>query len=132
PNGRLWLAYEGLKLRLLRPLPGMTVPPPGPNIARIAYYGNANANLFGVRGSNLIGMWQIDAAGSATIRIVRPIGKWRYGSPEDVDVDFYLPQPPTSLADLEFRPTDERGLTLPFEDEDEEGTDGTGESDARG
>jgi hypothetical protein len=131
PNARLWLAREGLKLRLLRPLPGMTTPPPGPNLARIAYYSNHDTNLFGVRASDLIALWQVDNE-ATTIRIVRPIGKWRYGAHEKVDVDFYLPQPPTSLADLEFRPTDDLGLTLPFEDEDEEGKDGTGEPDPSG
>jgi len=109
----------------------MTTPPPGPNLARIAYYSNHNANLFGVRASDLTALWQVDNE-ATTIRIVRPIGKWRYGAHENVDVDFYLPRPPTSLADLEFRPTDDLGLTLPFEDEDEEGKNGTGEPDPSG
>jgi hypothetical protein len=104
PNARLWLAREGLKMRLLRPLvPGMATPPPGPNLARIAYYSNVDASLFGVRASDLIALWQV-VDDASVIRIVRPVGRWRYGSHEKVDVDFYLPQAPTSLADLEFRP----------------------------
>jgi hypothetical protein len=80
-----------------------------------------------VSGSDLIGLWDIDDTGEATIRIIRPIGHWRYGANEKVDIDFQLPKLPRSLSELEFRPSDDLGLTLPFESEDEEGEEGTGD-----
>jgi hypothetical protein len=126
PNAALWLTRDALRLRLLRPLPGMEVPPPGPNHTRIAYYSNQHVSILGVSGSDLIGLWDIDGAGEATIRIVRPIGRWRYGANSKVDIDFQLPRLPQSLRELEFRPTDDLGLPLPFENEDEEGEEGTG------
>lgn len=127
-NARLWLANQGLRIRVLRPLGEAVTPPPGSNRTRIAYYSNAHRSLLGIGGSNLLALWTVGDSGESSIRIVRPIGKWRYGSNEKVDVDFYLPQAPTSLGDLEFRPTDDLGLRLPFEDEDEKGQRGSDES----
>lgn len=132
PNAALWLTRDALRLRLLRPLPGMEIPPPGPNATRIAYYSNQHVSLLGVAGSDLIGLWSVDDSGDATIRVIRPTGRWRYGAHARVDIDFLLPQPPRSLSDLEFRPTDDMDLPLPFENEDEEGEEGTGGSDRPG
>jgi hypothetical protein len=129
PNARLWLTQDALKLRVLRPLPGLDVPPPGPNPARIAYYSNQHTTLFGVAGSDLISLWDVTTTGDVMIRIIRPRGKWKYGATAKVDFDFFLPRPPVSIADLEFRPNDDMDLPLPFESEDEEGEEGTHDSD---
>ncbi len=128
-NTRLWLVRDALKLRLLRPLPGRNVPPPGPNHARIAYYSNHHTNLLGVAGSELIALWDIEPkTGEANIRVVRTYVAWAFGGKTKVDIDFTLPHPPARLSDLEFRPTDDLDLTLPEEDEGEEGgnADSTG------
>lgn len=119
-NGRLWLSHQGLRLRLLRPLPNAAAPPPGRNPSRVAFYTNTHATLFGVSGSNLIGLWDIDDAGDAQIRVIRPMGRWRYGNHEKVDIDFPLLKA-TSLSELEFQPRDDLGIELPYETEEERG-----------
>lgn len=129
PNARLWLTRGTLNLRLLRPMPDAQAPPPGPNGARVAYYSNAHASLFGVAGSDLIALWDVPRNGDALIRIVRPRGAWRAGSMEKVDFDFYLPRPPSSIADLEFIPEDELNLPLPFEADEQDGEEGVDDSD---
>ena len=126
-NTRLWLEHGTLSMRLLRPLPGGNVPHPGYNPSRIAYYGNDRTNLFGVAGSDLIAIWDvIYNTHEALIRIIRPTGAWKYGQKARVDLDTMLPVPPTSLTELEFRPSDDLGLKLPM---DEEGENGEGEID---
>jgi hypothetical protein len=128
PNLQVLLRNEVLELRLLRPV-GKDVPPPGPNPARQAYYTNVHDNLLGIRGSRLLGLWSIDpASGEVSIRVVRPIGTWKWRANAKLDIDFVLPRGINTLENLEFIPTEdlEQGF-LPFEaDEDEQ----EGEGDA--
>lgn len=131
PNASLWLTRDALSLRFMRPLPGSEVPPPGPNGARIAYYSNRHATLFGVGGSDLIALWDVDQSGEGAVRVVRTVGRWKYGAKAKLDIDFYIPALPDSLNDTEFHPTDEDDdqLGLWFPRVDDEGEEGTGESD---
>jgi len=128
PNLQVLLRNEVLGLRLLRPI-GKDVPPPGPNPARQAYYTNIHDNLLGIRGSRLLGLWSIDpASGEVSIRVVRPIGTWKWRASAKLDIDFVLPRGVDTLENLEFIPTEdlEQGF-LPFEaDEDEQ--DGEGDA----
>lgn len=126
PNLQVLLYHEQIELRLLRPL-GRDVPPPGPNPARQAYYTNIHDNLLGVRGSRLLGLWAIDSGTEeVSVRIVRPKGHWRFNSTAKLDIDFVLPRGVDTLAGLEFVPTDDLEVELPFE---EEGEDQDGEGD---
>ncbi|HUZ10087.1 MAG TPA: hypothetical protein VMU76_07965 [Acidimicrobiales bacterium] len=126
PNLQVLLHNEVLELRLLRPV-GQEVPPPGPNPARQAYYTNIHDNLLGIRGSRLLGLWAIDQkTGEVSIRVVRPIGTWKWRANAKLDIDFVLPRGVDTLESLEFIPTEdlEQGF-LPFEaDEDEQGGGG--------
>ena len=126
PNLQVLLHNEVLELRLLRPV-GKDVPPPGPNPARQAYYTNVHDNLLGIRGSRLLGLWSIDPeSGEVSIRVVRPIGTWKWRANAKLDIDFVLPRGVDTLENLEFIPTEdlEQGF-LPFEaDEDEQDGEG--------
>lgn len=126
PNLQVLLHNEIIELRLLRPL-GQDVPPPGPNPARQAYYTNVHDNLLGIRGSRLLGLWSIDpTTDEVSIRIVRPIGTWRWRANAKLDIDFVLPRGVDTLENLEFVPTEdlEQGF-LPFEaDEDDQEGEG--------
>lgn len=126
PNLQVLLRNEVLELRLLRPV-GKDVPPPGPNPARQAYYTNVHDNLLGIRGSRLLGLWSIDPeSGEVSIRVVRPIGTWKWRANAKLDIDFVLPRGVDTLENLEFIPTEdlEQGF-LPFEaDEDEQDGEG--------
>jgi len=123
------LCNDVLELRLLRPV-GKDVPPPGPNPARQAHYTNVHDNLLGIRGSRLLGPWSIDpASGEVSIRVVRPIGTWKWRANAKLGIDFVPPRGVDTLENIEFIPTEdlEQGF-LPFEaDEDEQ----EGERDAR-
>lgn len=115
-NTKLTIVQGTLSLRLLRPDPGGEIPHPGNNQKRIEYYRNNDLNLLGVAGSSLLGMWEIDEkAHKVGIRIVRPVGAWKYGKHARVDVDFYLPTSSETLASLEFRPEEDNELMLPSE-----------------
>lgn len=117
-------AHSTMSLRVLRAVPFGEVPPPGRNLARVAYYRNDAVNLFGVRGSDLVGTWWVDQDdGEVRVRIVRPRGRWRYGAESKVDVDFMLPRHPDDLSRLEFLPDDEN-LSFDFPDDDEREGDG--------
>lgn len=128
PNVQVLLRNEALELRLLRPV-GKAVAPPGPNPARRAYYTNVHDNLLGIRGGRLLGLWSIGtASGEVSVRVVRPIGTWKWRANAKVDIDFILPRGVGTLENLEFIPTEDfqQGF-LPFEaDEDEQ----EGEGDA--
>ncbi len=128
PNLQVLLHNDVLEFRLLLPA-GKDVPPPGPNPARQAYYTNIHDNLLGIRGSRLLGLWSIDPASEeVSIRVVRPIGTWKWRANAKLDIDFVLPRGVDTLENLEFVPTEdlEQGF-LPFEvDEDEQ----DGEADA--
>lgn len=124
PNLQIALNHEQITLRLLRPA-GRTVPPPGPNSARRAYYSNTHDNLLGLHGSNLLGLWSMEpTTDEASVRVVRPIGTWRWGQRAKIDIDVRLPRRADDLTQLEFIPTDDRDVALPFEEPDVgEGTD---------
>ena len=123
-SGRIHLANDTLSLRVLHGTPLDTTPAPGKNQARISYYRNPRATLFGVQASNLLAVWTNHPQTSElSIRIVRPIEKWKYGHAPVVDLDFVLPRTSEDFGDWEFVP-DDKGLNLPFifdEDEREEG-----------
>jgi hypothetical protein len=122
PNARLMLIGGQVSLRMLRPDggPGVSTPPPGPNYARRAYYGQGE--LLGVEASQLIGVWFRDEAGALAIRVVRPVSTWRSGSIEKVDIDFMLPSNGAALEALKFEPNDDGiFLDLPFYNKEEEG-----------
>lgn len=125
PNLQVLLRNEALEFRLLRPV-GTDVPPPGPNWARQAYYTNIHDNLLGIRGSRLLGLWLVDPdSGEVVIRVVRPIGTWRWGANAKLDIDFFLPRAVDTLENLEFVPTQSlERVFLPFEADEEQGGDG--------
>lgn len=125
PNSQVSLNRGAMRLRLLRPGVLGTVPPPGPNRARVRYYSNPQLGLFGAEASNLIAVWEVEQGGDAAIRVVRTTGPWGSLGSEQVDIDFLLPRLADNVADLVFEPSDE-GLDLPFgllADEDDEGDD---------
>ncbi|ABW15625.1 hypothetical protein Franean1_6283 [Parafrankia sp. EAN1pec] len=129
PRGNLQLClHQGAaKLRLLRP--GVDdAPPPGPNRARVAYFTNNQANLFGVDGSHFIGLWSRDPeTGEVELRVVRPRGAWDFGRKAKLDLDLILPRQSEDLGRLEFRPDDEDiDLQLPFDDTEEGGNENAG------
>jgi hypothetical protein len=134
PNGELTLSLMAMRLRILRPGPKVVEvfpsPPPGRNRARIYYYRNPNASLYGAAASNLVGIWAFDEeAEEVAIRIVRPVRAWMFGQYEQVDINFWLPRQGANLSIMEFVPSDE-GISLPlFEgleevEEDADGSDG--------
>jgi hypothetical protein len=123
PNLQVLLYHEQIELRLLRPL-GRDVPPPGPNSARQAYYTNIHDNLLGIKGSRLLGLWSIDSeTEEISIRVVRPIGVWKWNSTAKLDIDFLLPRGVDTLESLEFIPQEDLEVELPFEAEDDGGGD---------
>ena len=100
-------AYGSLSLRLLHADSETGVPAPGRNRQRREYWANNDSSIYGVLGSYLLGLWDLDNAGTVSVRIVRPKGLWAYRGVEKVDVDFFLPRATDELAGLEFRPDDE-------------------------
>lgn len=79
--------------------------------------------LWGPEDDRLLLLWRIDPkTGTVTIRVVRPIGDWKWGGRQQTDLDFVLPDTSDDLAGLEFTPSDEDlGLEMPASDEHEEG-----------
>jgi hypothetical protein len=118
-NGRLLLAAaEGTTLRVLHVGPHDTVPAPGCNRARIRYYQQQQLSIptLGLA-SALLGLWSVDDDGLAAFRVVRPIGRWRYGARARVDMDLMLPRTPAGLDELEFVPDDtDLELQVPSEE----------------
>lgn len=86
---------------------------------------NTHDNLLGLHGSNLLGLWSMEpTTDEASVRVVRPIGTWRWGQRAKIDIDVRLPRRADDLTQLEFIPTDDRDVALPFEEPDVgEGTD---------
>lgn len=122
PNLQLVLRHAGmLTLKLLRPFEDQA-PPTGTNRARIAYYTHLHDNLFGVDGSDLIGLWRPDKDGEVSVRVVRTRGPVRFGRSMKCDLDLMLPRAADDLEQLEFRPAEgELEFRLPFEDEQDRG-----------
>jgi hypothetical protein len=124
-SGRILLSNGLMLIRVLHgaPFPGDT-PPPGRNQARVSYYQNPTIDLFGVESSRLLAVWTADESGELSIRIVRPVGSWKFGRNAKTDIDFILPREVEDFTSLEFIPNDD-DFTLPFEfDEDERHEEG--------
>ncbi|MGW3608925.1 hypothetical protein ACWD6N_03400 [Micromonospora sp. NPDC005163] len=118
-NGQLLLRRNLMCAKVLHVAPDNLVPAPGSNRARVAYYRNPPADLFGVETSRLLVMWSVDPkTGEAGFRMVRPTGSWSYGEQHLADVDFDLPRASTDLSSLEFVP-DDNAITLPIDFGDE-------------
>src|SRR5262249_27975076 len=80
---------------------------------------NQQLEGFGVRSRRLLGLWNDDPdTAEVSVRVVRPIGTWKYGGPARVDIDFTLPVADEALKDLQFWPDDVGvEVDLPFEDD---------------
>lgn len=118
-NGRVLLVDPSgmLALRVLHD-PHLQPPAPGHSTARNLYWQQAEPTL--VAAAQLIACWEADLDGVATIRVVRPVGRWRSGGKEKVDLAFYLPRDADGFAGLGFVSSDEAiDITLPI-DEDAE------------
>lgn len=110
------LTASGTSLRLLRAAPGHEAPAPGSNRARRAAYRNEAALTLDPNVSNLLGVWSIVDA-TPVIRVVRPVGAWRHGQTQVVDLDLLLPSRVEDLHELVFETPDEQ-LTLNVGDDD--------------
>ena len=107
-NGALWFTDNRYRLRVLHALNESDVPPPGSNRARRAFYSNppliAMPPLFGKPNDRLLVLWRIDPkTGAVDFRVVRPIGEWKWGTHQAVDLDFMLPQTANELSHLSVR-----------------------------
>ncbi|MGI9016344.1 MAG: hypothetical protein ACR2HR_04430 [Euzebya sp.] len=118
-NGRILLVDPTgmLSLRVLHD-PRLEAPAPGHSRARNLYWQQQEPTL--VPAAQLIACWEADLNGLPTIRVVRPVGRWRYGGKEQVDLAFYLPRDAQGFADLGFVSSDAAiDIMLPI-DEDAE------------
>jgi hypothetical protein len=124
PNSQFSLSSGAMKLRLLRPSYDGGPPAAGTNKARINYFRNPDATLFGAAASNLLGVWYVDpVTAEISILVTRPTGVGDRGINPKVDIAFWLPDSADELESLEFVPEDDE-LTLPIEldpDPEEEG-----------
>lgn len=121
PNCGIQLADPAYRMRLLHQMPRGDAPPPGRNRARQRYYMNKptlDDEMF-PEIQTLLGLWTCYPSGTVSIRVVRPVGLWKFGSREKVDLDFLLPTSATSLEDLEFELADEEEFEVPIEKEAE-------------
>lgn len=126
-NGELWLTDGSYKARVLHALSDTEVPPPGKNRARKAYYWNVplplewQEPLVGPFNDRLLLLWRIgQESHRPAIRVVRPIGNWKWGHREKTDLDFFLPETAADLRGLHFEPNDQ-GLEIDLPEEDEGG-----------
>ncbi len=109
-NGRLMFASPDGTLRLLHGRRG-NVPAPGKNYARLRYYQQQQLEIpFGLS-SALLGIWWTYPDGSVAVRVVRPVGKWKFGAPAKIDLDLLLPRTSEDFEELAFHP-DDTGLEL--------------------
>jgi len=133
PNLQICIAHQLLTLRMLRP-DRLQVPKAGPNAARAAYFSNRHAQLFGIKGSRLIGLWgPNDLTGEMQVRVVRTIGEVHLGLRHTIDIDFWLPRSAEGVDALEFQPIDDdMNVELPFEDEREAAEESGGVADDAG
>ncbi|SIO89862.1 hypothetical protein [Nocardiopsis sp. JB363] len=128
-NGELWMANGEFELRFLHGLSEADVPAPGSNRARAAYYCNPPLPmmpaLFGSEIDKLILLWRLNPLGEPSFRVVRTIGRWKFGGTAKLDVDFPLPQSSEELINMTFTPSDDGiDLNLPNEENDEFGAGG--------
>lgn len=111
-NSAVCLGSGSHTLKLLHQLPGGDTPPPGLNLARKRYFSNTptlSAEML-PEVDNLIGLWSVYSSGEVLIRVVRPIGVWKYGSQSKVDLDFILPPFASDLDNLRFETAEEDDL----------------------
>lgn len=130
-NGELWLARGMTTLRVLHTNSARDVPRAGHNGARRAYY--RNVPLFDVPGqgvldfedcSRLLALWRVTnpATFEISIRVVRTLDEGTPGRRSELDFDLMLPRTADDMTDLEWFPSDDLGIDLPGDDENEEGT----------
>lgn len=121
-NAGIQLALNDLRLRVLHEAPNGDVPPPGYTAARKAWYCNPLLSRGQPRESgNFLGIWSIGEAGAPSIRVVRPVGPWKLGSKEAIDLDFPLPSVAEDLSALSFTPVDDEiEIVLPGTEGDSE------------
>jgi hypothetical protein len=129
--GNISLERNGMmQIRLLRFAPGGLIASPGSNPARMRYYRNPPATLFGVEDSRLVASYTVDPdTGGSVIQITRPTGHWGHGKSAVADIEFPLPRTIDDLERLEFVP-DDNEIELPFDFGD--GDEGLGNDSADG
>lgn len=128
--GNISLNRGMMQLRLLCFAPGGRVSSPGSNPARLRYYLNPPATLFGVDDSRLVASYSVDPeTGECFIQITRPTGHWGHGRSSVADIEFELPRTIVDLERLEFMP-DDNEIELPFDFGD--GDEGLGHDNADG
>jgi hypothetical protein len=119
-NGRVQLtnAAQDITFRVLHD-PRLFTPAPGHSLARNLYWQQKHPELTLFRSAKLIACWGADLDGVVTVRIVRPIGVWKYGSQEKVDLAFIMPREAAGFDELGFTPSDEGiELVLPVDNPD--------------
>lgn len=119
-NSSIILRRGTVSMRLLHQMQNGSTPHPGPNAAREQYYMNdlLPAEVL-PRADKLLALWSTGSEGE-TIRIVRPVGTWKFGRQEKVDLDFILPRYGTDIKNLEFETSDEDLFAdIPNEEEEE-------------
>lgn len=129
-NGELWLTDGDYRVRVLHAADPKTVPAPGRNRQRQAFYLNPplplhfQEPLTGPSNDQLLALWRIYPQTAApSFRMVRPIGVWSYGATAKTDLDFPLPPTAAELHELYFQPKDD-GLELDLPKEDNGHADG--------
>ncbi len=118
-NAGIALARDSYELRVLHQLPDKSTPPPGHSKVRTRFYTNEtlDPDLFPA-GDRLIALWGASPQGALTIRIVRPIGSWSFGSRQKVDMDFVLPAVAEDLNSLIYDTIDDDiVVTIPREED---------------
>lgn len=118
-NAGLHLYGDDMTLRFLHSR--TVVPSPGPNSARRAWYLNSpleeNPALFEEPEKFLL-VWGADFdAGLASMRIVHPIGTWRFGGNARIDLDFPLDDPEVFTSSRFDTRDEEEDLPMPSKEE---------------
>lgn len=123
-SGRLTLCRDALSLKVLHVVPMEGVPAPGRNQARVRYYNNHEATLYGAEASSLLAVWTYNSkVDQVIIRIVRPSGTWKYQHSPVTDFDIPLPRKAEDFTGLVFTPNDQ-DIPLPFVFDDENTEEG--------
>lgn len=120
-NAGIMLVHGSVSLRVLHQPRSGDVPAPGSNVRRRRDFINPtlSAEMLPAKDA-LLGLWTVGARGGVSIRVLRPIGVWRYGSDARVDLSFDLPRYADELAGLQFDSTDDDiVVAVPKEDEED-------------
>lgn len=113
PNTPIHLYRDQNTIRLLHTPNATTVPAPGKNMARQFYYTNnaleglAEPDAFYVQHNYLLLWRQGFATGEIALRLVRPIGVWKFGMPARWDISMNLGGPDEDFSDFYFQPSDD-------------------------